>query len=52
MAESLGVPADKIKLVAVYQGSVIIDFLVEADESQTAEEAEVSLKTLQNKLAQ
>ena len=52
MAEALGVPADKIKVVAAYRGSVIIDFLVEADEDQTPEEAEISLKDLQNKLAQ
>jgi len=38
MAAALGVPSYRVKTVAVYEGSVIIDFIVESDENETPEE--------------
>ena len=37
MAASLGIPAYRIKTVAVYEGSVIVDFTIEAAEDETPE---------------
>lgn len=41
MAASLGIASHRIKTLAVYEGSVAIDFVVEADDTvtQTYEEA-------------
>ena len=45
MAASLGISAHRIKTVAVYEGSVIIDYEISADE--TAEDAESAAAELQ-----
>jgi len=50
MAASLGIPSYRIKTVAVYEGSVIIDFAIEADDKETPEQAAKSLEKLQKKL--
>ena len=46
LAASLGINANRIKTVAVYEGSVVVDFTIEADEDETAEEATKSLAAL------
>ena len=51
MAASLGVPSYRVKTVAVYEGSVIIDFIVESDENETPEEQTRSLEILKRKMA-
>ena len=33
MAASLGIPSYRIKTLAVYSGSVVVDFVVEADDT-------------------
>ena len=50
LAASLGISANRIKTVAVYEGSVIIDFVIEAEEGQTATEAAAALEVVQQKL--
>lgn len=52
MAAALGVPSYRVKTVAVYEGSVIIDFIVESDENETLEEQTRSLEILKRKMAQ
>lgn len=46
VAASLGIPAYRIKTVAVYEGSVIVDFLIEA-EDLTEEEAKTTTTGIQ-----
>lgn len=43
LAASLGIAANRIKTVAIYEGSVVVDFIIEAEEGQTTEEATASL---------
>ena len=52
MAASLGIPSYRIKTLAVYSGSVVVDFVVEADDQveETYEEASASLAAIQNVL--
>lgn len=51
MAASLGISAHRIKTVAVYEGSVIIDFSIEADEdAEDADEAAAELALVQQNL--
>merc|ERR1719350_1081172 len=51
MAASLGIHASRIKTVAVYEGSVIIEFEIEADtDSETEEEAQEELDAVMQSL--
>jgi hypothetical protein len=50
MAASLGIAANRIKTVAIYEGSVIVDFVIEADEGETAEEAASSLAAIKTQI--
>jgi len=50
LAASLGINANRIKTVAVYEGSVVVDFIIEADENETAAEATESLAALKTQL--
>lgn len=51
MAASLGISAHRIKTVAVYEGSVIIDFAIEADEeAEDADAAATELLVVQQNL--
>jgi hypothetical protein len=45
LAASLGIPSYRIKTVAIYEGSVIVEFIIEADEDsdETAEESAAAL---------
>ena len=43
LAASLGIDSYRIKTVAVYTGSVVVDFVIESEENETREEAEASL---------
>lgn len=36
LAASLGISANRIKTVAIYEGSVIVDFVIEAEEGESA----------------
>ena len=38
LAASLGIDSNRIKTVAVYEGSVVIDFIIEAEDGQTVED--------------
>lgn len=46
LAASLGISSYRIKTVAVYEGSVIVDFSIEADENDSAEEATANLAVI------
>lgn len=46
LAASLGIPANRIKTVAVYEGSVIVDFIIEAEEGQSSADAAESLAAI------
>ena len=37
LAASLGIASHRIKTVAVYEGSVVVDFIIEAEEDEPAE---------------
>lgn len=37
LAASLGIDSYRIKTVAVYEGSVVVDFTIEADEGESAD---------------
>lgn len=52
LASSLGIHRSKIKTVAVYEGSVIIDFFIESDYSsdEDPEEAEAELQSITDAL--
>ena len=50
LAASLGISANRIKTVAVYEGSVVVDFVIEADENETAEEATANLAVIKTQL--
>jgi len=52
MAASLGIASHRIKTLAVYSGSVVVDFVVEADDTveETYEEASASLAAIQTVL--
>ena len=52
MAASLGIASHRIKTLAVYSGSVVVDFVVEADDTveETYEEASASLAAIQSVL--
>lgn len=52
VSAALGIHASQIKIVAVYKGSVVVDYVIESDPEST-ESAETQLrklKTSQNKL--
>lgn len=44
LAASLGIASNRIKTVAVYEGSVVVDFIIEADEGESAESAAETLQ--------
>ena len=46
LAASLGINANRIKTVSVYEGSTIVDFTIEADENESSEEAAQSLQLI------
>lgn len=48
LAASLGINANRIKTVAVYKGSVIVDFIIEAEEipGETSTSAAAKLKVI------
>jgi hypothetical protein len=46
LAASLGINANRIKTVAVYEGSTIVDFTIESEEGESEEEAAVSLAAI------
>lgn len=50
LAASLGINANRIKTIAVYEGSVVVDFVIEADENETTEEAAASLSAIKTQL--
>jgi len=50
LAASLGISANRIKTVAVYEGSVVVDFIIEADEDDSPEEATATLAAIKTKL--
>ena len=43
LSASLGIDANRIKTVAVYEGSVVVDFIIEAEEGQSTAEATETL---------
>lgn len=49
VAASLGIPAWRVKTVAVYEGSVIVDFFILPDEDE--EDSEAELASIGEKLA-
>lgn len=46
LAASLGIAANRIKTVAVYEGSVVVDFIIEAEEGESAEAAAATLQQI------
>ena len=46
LAASLGIASYRIKTVAVYEGSVVVDFVIEAEEGESAEEATATLAAI------
>lgn len=48
VAASLGIPSYRIKTVAVYEGSVIVDFIIEAEEGASSTEAAEELAQVQS----
>lgn len=36
LAASLGIAANRVKVVAIYEGSTVVDFVIEADEEETS----------------
>lgn len=50
LAASLGIDSYRIKTVAVYTGSVVVDFVIESEENETREEAEASLAVVKSVL--
>merc|ERR1719479_628416 len=54
MAASLGIASHRIKTLAVYSGSVVVDFVVEADDAveETYEEAATTLAAIKTTLIQ
>jgi hypothetical protein len=50
LAASLGIAANRIKTVAIYEGSVVVDFVIEAEEGESAEEAAATLAVIETKL--
>ena len=44
LAASLGIAANRIKTVAIYEGSVVVDFIIEQEEGQSAAEAAQELE--------
>lgn len=52
LAASLGIAANRIKTVAVYEGSVVVDFIIEAEEGQTAAAATETLKAVKQQLVE
>ena len=51
VSAALGIHASRIKVVAVYKGSVVVDYNIEADvEEDGTEEATTSLRRLENNL--
>ena len=50
LAASLGIAANRIKTVAVYEGSVVIDYIIEATEGQSTEEAAKELETIKTQM--
>ena len=47
LAASLGIAANRIKTVAIYEGSVIVNFIIEAEEGQSAAMAAEELDSIQ-----
>lgn len=50
LAASLGIAANRIKTVAVYEGSVVVDFIIEAEEGKSTEEAAADLSSITTSL--
>lgn len=50
LAASLGIAANRIKTVAIYEGSVVVDFVIEAEEGESAEEAAANFAAIETKL--
>ena len=50
LAASLGINSNRIKTVAIYEGSVVVDFVIEADEDESEEEAAASLASIKQNL--
>lgn len=50
LAASLGIAANRIKTVAVYEGSVVVDFIIEAEEGQSSEEAVAELAAVKTQM--
>jgi len=46
LAASLGIPSYRIKTVAVYEGSVIVNFYIDPEEGESAEEAAEELAAI------
>lgn len=47
LAASLGIAANRIKTVAIYEGSVIVNFIIEAEEGQSSAMAAEELDSIQ-----
>ena len=50
LAASLGIAANRIKTVAVYEGSVVVDFIIEAEEGASSEDAVAELATVMTQM--
>ena len=50
LAASLGINANRIKTVAIYEGSVVVDFSIEAEEGESTEQAAKSLAAIETQL--
>ena len=50
LAASLGIAANRIKTVAIYEGSVVVDFVIEADEDESPAQAIASLAAIETQL--
>lgn len=50
LAASLGIAANRIKTVAIYEGSVVVDFSIEAEESDDPAEAIATLTAIKTQL--
>lgn len=46
LAGALGIPSYRIKTIAIYEGSVVLNYFIEAEEDDTPEEAAKSLSTI------
>lgn len=46
LAGALGIPSYRIKTIAIYEGSVVVNYFIEAEEDETPEEATKELEKI------